>query len=228
MGDFVLKIQGDQASLAQLAALLLFMERWGNLGAKAQVGYGAFALQDRETVAQFASRSSIGPVADAQEERVSLPNLQHFGFFRYRFRPPQPGWWTRLPGFERIVRQVQPLVETYQTVPLAPVLKNVWHFQYWQREWGDAGTFWGMLGRERIRGKVLVSWAYPHDDMWELHGSAWLHGVTVQPVWAMQSNGNNWNQVLGVQGSLETFPVGAWRPWTATTVHDFLKQAAHP
>jgi CRISPR-associated protein Cmr1 len=227
MGHFVLRIQGDRASLAQLAALLLFMERWGSLGARAPLGYGAFALQERETIARMASWPNMLSTAGVQatsQATDDLPNLRHFGFFRYRFRPPQPGWWTRLPGFERVSRQIRPLVETHQTVPLTPVLKNAWRFQRWQREWGDAGKFWGMLGHERIRSKVLVSWAYPRDGRWEVHGSAWLHGVQAQPVWAMLSNGASWDQALGVQGELETVPAGAWHPWPAEGVHTFLGQ----
>jgi CRISPR-associated protein Cmr1 len=227
IGNFVLHIQGDEASLAQLAVLLLFVERWGSLGARAQLGYGAFALQDRETIARIASWSDIPPTAALQEtdrDTENLPNLRYFGFFRYRFRPHQPGWWTRLPGFERIITRIRPLVETYQTVPVAPVLKNVWRFQHWRREWGDAGRFWGMLGQERIRSKVQVSWAYLHDDMWALHGSAWLHGVQATPVWAMLSNVERWNQTLGVEGALETFPAGEWRPWSAETARAFLEQ----
>jgi CRISPR-associated protein Cmr1 len=227
MGSFVLRFRGDEATLTQLATLLLFMEQWGSLGAKAQLGYGAFALQDRETIARIASWSDIPPTAALQEtdrDTENLPNLRYFGFFRYRFRPHQPGWWTRLPGFERIITRIRPLVETYQTVPVAPVLKNVWRFQHWRRERDDAGGFWGMLGQKPIRSKVQVSWAYLHDDMWALHGSAWLHGVQATPVWAMLSNVERWNQTLGVEGALETFPAGEWRPWSAETVRAFLEQ----
>ncbi|WP_245863474.1 type III-B CRISPR module RAMP protein Cmr1 [Candidatus Viridilinea mediisalina] len=230
MGTFTLRIQGDQVSLGQLAALLLFMERWGNLGARAQLGYGAFALEDREILARIAGWSDISSTVafqDTNQVHKRLPNLQYFGFFRYRFRPQQSGWWARLPGFERVVARIRPLVESYQTVPLVPVLRNSWRFQSWQREWGDAGRFWGMLGQERIRSKVQISWAYPRDGMWELHGSAWLHAVQAVPVWAMLSNVAHWNQMLGVEGELETFPSGPWQPWSAATVRTFLEQTIH-
>ncbi len=230
MGNFVLHVQGDQTSRAQLAALLLLLERWGNLGAKAQLGYGAFALQNRETIASIASTASWRDISSTTApQNTDLPDLRYFGFFRYRFRPAQPGWWTRLPGFERVITQVRPLVAQYRIIPLAPVLKNVWRFQHWRHEWGDAGRFWGMLGRERIRSKVALSWAYLRDDdTWQIHGSAWLHGVQAQPVWAMLSNVEYWNQALGVAGELETFPAGGeWRPWSAETVRNLLEQAIH-
>jgi hypothetical protein len=43
----------------------------------------------------------------------------------------------------------------------------------------------------------------------------------------MLSDGASWDQALGVQGELETFPPGEWSPWAATAAYDFLKQVIH-
>ncbi len=225
MGSFTLRFHGDAAIQAQLAWLLLFLERWGHLGARAQLGYGVFAIENRAEVAQFASNLAPpwGTVGDSAPDNA-YPNLQNFGFFRYRFQPQHPGWWTQLPGFERVTTRIRPLVATHQTVPLTPVLKNVWRFQLWQPAWGDERTFWGTLGRERIRSKVLVSWAYPQDGMWTIHGSAWLQGVQDrQAVWAMFCNPTCWEQALGIAGELQAFPAATWQPWSGTTLRAFLE-----
>lgn len=222
MGSFGLRFHGDEVTLAQLATLLLFIEQWGGLGAKAQLGYGAFRIQNRAELQFHAGWNAQDAISPTQPD--GLPNLQQFGFFRYTIRETPSAWWTTLPGFERVLRQIRPLVESYQTIPLTPVLRNAWRYTYWKPEWGSAPSFWGTLEWERIRSKVLVSWAYRSDGLWHMHGSAWLHGVQSESVWAMLSNNAQWNQTLGVTGQLEVFPHQAWQPWTPHAVRVFLGQ----
>lgn len=223
MGTFTLRLIGDQESLARIAALLRFVERWGSLGARPQLGYGVITIQNQDTIEQlmrgFSWRSVVSsPVSNTSD---SLPNLQQFGFFRYRFQPADAAWWSRIGGFERVATQVRPFA--VDTVPIPPVLKNVWRFQHWQRSWGNDQQFWGRVAQDRIRGKVAISWAYPSDGDWEIRGSAWLENVQKQPVWEMFGNVNIWNQALGVTGKLETFPSDQWRPWSVDSITAFLE-----
>jgi CRISPR-associated protein Cmr1 len=234
MGTFGLRFHGDEPTLAQLASLLLFIEQWGSLGAKSQLGYGAFRIQNREELQRLA-RWNIRHSSPSTEQ-PNLPNAQYFGFFRYTIRETSPTWWAKLPGFERVLRQIRPLVERYQTIPLTPVLRNAWRYTYWKPEWGSASSFWGTLerdrirskvlvSRDRIRSKVLVSWAYPADGAWHIHGSAWLQSLKAsQPAWAMLADNEQWNQILGVTGQLEVFPHQTWQPWTPHAVRVFLGQ----
>jgi CRISPR-associated protein Cmr1 len=208
MGTFTLRIDGDETNVARLLALLRFVERWGSLGAKPQLGYGVVEIQNWDAIKnhldRFSWRQQAQWFASNQPSGSSdLPNLRHFGFFRYRFKPTNTAWWSRIGGFERIVAQVRPFAQ--QTVPVTPVLKNVWRFQHWQRVWGDERMFWGkVIGNERRRGQVAVSWAYPRTGGWEIRGSAWLHGVQADPVWQMLSDASILNQTLGVTCTPET------------------------
>lgn len=215
MGTFTLRLHGDEASLKFLSCLLLFLERWGSLGAKAQLGYGAFLIDNRSELVDYVRGYTFPHGDQSTHAASSVPNFQHFGFFHYHFPSDTPSWWSRLPGFERVVRDVRPLVEKYQCVPVVPVLKNAWRFQLWQRAWGQAHTFWGTLEPKAIRGKVLISWAYLKNEAWHIHGSVWLEGVQQEPVWAMlQETTRSWDHVLGVKGRLTALPSGAWHPWS--------------
>ncbi|MCS7288754.1 MAG: type III-B CRISPR module RAMP protein Cmr1 [Roseiflexus sp.] len=207
MGEFTLRLDSDQESIARVLALLRFVERWGSLGAKPQLGYGVVEIQNwdelRSQLNGFSWKQAAQQLApNKQTSNPGLPNLCDFGFFRYRFQPPDPAWWSRIGGFERVTIQVRPFAT--QTVPVAPALKNAWRFQHWQRAWGDDQRFWGRVAADRIRGRVAVSWAYPHDSGWEIRGSAWLADVRDDLVWQMLIDARIWNTTLGVSGKLET------------------------
>lgn len=235
MGTFTLRIDGDTETLARIAALLLFLERRGSLGAKPQLGYGVFAIEQRERVA---GQAAGWQVMGEQAVNVNLPDLRHFGFFRYRFRPHKPGWWTQTPGLERVATQVRPLVGGLRTVPVAPALKNKWRFHHWQRGWGDERAFWGTLQPDRVRSHVAVSWAYLQGDEWEVRGYAWLHQtpwnrtkqqpqlerpLDRQAVWAMFCETKLWQTALGEAGSLDVHPALSWQEWSTVGVQQFLE-----
>jgi CRISPR-associated protein Cmr1 len=221
MGTFTLRIHGDAASVARLLALLRFVERWGSLGAKPQLGYGVIAIPNwdavKNNVNDFSWRQAAQSFgANLSSPNPDLPDLRHFGFFRYRFQTPDAAWWSHIGGIERVAAQVRPFAA--RTVPVTPALKNVWRFQHWQRAWGDERTFWGRVATDRIRGKVAVSWAYPRTGGWEIRGSAWLSGVQPKPVWQLLSNAAIVNQTLGVTGTMDTM-----RPQTTDELLNFLE-----
>jgi CRISPR-associated protein Cmr1 len=224
MGSLTLCFDGDAQTLATLAALLLFVERWGNLGAKPQLGYGVFMLEEQQKLAERAKAWPQMAQMDGKEQNADVPDLRHFGFFRYRFRPQQPGWWTQIPGIGRVSTQVRPVVSQHHTVPVAPALKNAWRFDRWQDAWGKPSDFFGGLHPDRVRSKVVVSWAYPQEDEWEVRGYAWLHGVKQQAVWQMFCDTAVWQQHLG-QGKLSTYPDNPRQEWPIPDVQQFLETA---
>ncbi len=223
MGTFTLRFSGDNKTLSLLAALFLFLERWGCLGAKPQLGYGVVEIVNRGEAKTWADAWQWKKMENAKDDS-SLPDLRQFGFFRYRFQPEKPGWWTRTPGIERVATKVRPLASGHTTVPLSPALKNEWRFHRWQRPWGDARDFFGTLRPDRVRSKVAVSWAYKTESAWEVRGHAWLQGVN-QPkaVWAMFSDLDLWRKVIGVPGKLEASPPIPWRSWSTAEVKQFLE-----
>lgn len=220
LGTLTLRIDGDTDTLDRLAALLLFLERWGSLGAKPQLGYGIFAIERRDEIArQTASWALMGE----RQPHDGLPDLRLFGFFRYRFQPQKLGWWTQTPGIERVATQVRPLAGGQRTVPVAPALKNEWRFRRWQREWGDERAFFGALQPGRIRSKVAVSWAYPQGNGWEVRGHAWLSSVETKPAWALFCNPEPWQTVLGAPGMLDVHPATPWRLCSPAEMQQFLE-----
>ncbi len=207
MGTIRLQFRGDTNALSRLAVLLIFLERWGNVGAKPQLGYGVFQIENREKVARWAQKWKW-KIIGSQKPYSKLPDLRRFGSFRYRFTPKYPGWWTHVPGFERVASQVQLLVRDYKTVPIAPALKNEWRFYRWQRKWGDEREVFGTLRPGRRRSKVAVSWAYPVDEGWEVRGWIWLSNKRwADKAWKMVCDIESWQAVMKVKGELETFRV---------------------
>ena len=213
IGKFTLKFIGDPERLSLIAALLLFLEKWGNLGAKPQLGYGIFMIENRDEVIEWAyGRSGDKPgwewkVFSNDNPNKKLPDLRRFGFFKYRFKPTQPGWWTQVPGLNRVSTKIQPIISQYQTVPVSPSLKNEWRFNQWNRKWGDDQEIFGVMqpGGNRLRSKVAVSWAYKTDGAWEVRGWVWLKSPKwADKVWNILSNNQVWQTILNAHGQIDT------------------------
>ncbi len=234
VGSFKLSLHGDPQVLSLLASLFLFLEKWGNLGAKPQLGYGVFSILNRETVIEYARKWEWRTLNSAQSTRNSsdrLPDLRHFGFFRFNFQPESPTWWTRIAGMERVATSVQPLVVNHQTVPLAPALKNDWRFNCWQGRVEDEREVFGALRPDRYRSKVAVSWAYPKNDGWEVRGWAWLPFMDkklpiANQVWNdILQDEQSWQRVLGMHGTLTSEPGKRWSPKTSEESVKFLEKS---
>ena len=224
MGTFTLRFDGDDEILQELAALFLFLERWGGLGAKPQLGYGVVEIENRDAVRERVADWRWEAVGAENPNKKNLPDLRHFGFFRYRFQPEKPGWWTRVPGIERVVTRVQFIVKRHKMVPLAPALKNEWRFHRWTGSRDDAKKIFGSLRPKRIRSKVAVSWAYPQNDSWEVRGWAWLHNDEIaKRMWDLLRDEKGWQAAIPARGRLETYPDGQWRVWTIEEVATFLE-----
>lgn len=225
MGTLTVHLDSDTQTLRRLAAFLLFLEQWGHLGAKPQLGYGLFSIVNRDAVRARANAWRWEQIGNSNPND-KLPDLRQFGFFRYRLTPEQPGWWLSAPGMRRIASQIQPLVNQWQIVPLTPTLKNAWRFHHWKGTPNAAREIFGSLRPERIRSKVAASWAYRQGEYWEVRGWAWLHHPhTDTAVWSILNVPTIWETELNVPGALETWPCGDWKPWETLAIQDFLEVA---
>ncbi|MBW2137903.1 MAG: type III-B CRISPR module RAMP protein Cmr1 [Deltaproteobacteria bacterium] len=212
MGRLTLKFIGDPKVLSLMAALLLFLEKRGNLGAKPQLGYGVFAIENRDEALKWARRNNDAEsgrewrVHGGKEPDKDLPDLRRFGFFKYQFETTKPGWWTQVPGLNRVSTQVQPIVSQYKIVPVSPALKNEWRFNRWNRKWGNDREIFGTLRPDRIRSKVAVSWAYRDNGKWEVRGWVWLKSPNwADRGWNILNDSQVWQTVLKLHGRIDTY-----------------------
>ncbi len=225
MGTLTLRLDGDDKTLSLLAALFLFLERWGSIGSKPQLGYGVFEIGNRDEIQGWTRGERNKPgwkweILEGGGPDDQRPDLRRFGFFRYRFRPARPGWWTHVPGIERVASQVQPLVSRYGTALVMPALKNEWRFHRWRGSRRDERAVFGALRPRRQRSKVAVSWAYRHGREWEVRGWVWLSSREwADASWRVLTEREGWRMSLRVTGKLETRRVR-----TKEQVRDFLSE----
>ncbi len=226
MGTLTLRLDGDGKTLSLLAALFLFLEQWGSIGAKPQLGYGVFEIENRDEVRGWAAGDGGKPgwgwgILGNERAGDERPDLRRFGFFRYRFRPARPSWWTRVPGIERVASKVQPLVSRYGTVPVMPALKNEWRFHRWRgSRRGDEREIFGTSYLRRQRSRATASWAYRLGRGWEVRGWAWLSPRQwADEGWRVLAGREGWVASLRVAGELD-----ARRIKTKEQVRDFLSE----
>jgi CRISPR-associated protein Cmr1 len=237
-----LNFEGDKETLSLLAALLLFLEKWGSIGAKPQLGYGVFKITNRSVVQSHAQHFWQEDAAIYKEKSTSghnsdvdLPDMRHFGFVSYHFKPQKATWWTHAPGLERVAVEVQPIVRDFRTAPLAPPLKNEWRFRRWYLESMDKKRIqemW-MFGALRfphkgelcrVRSKVAVSWAYPVVDGWEMRSWAWLQDQgAASKVWELMRDEGSWEAAIKLPGKINSYPDGPWNVWDIKDLAEFLE-----
>lgn len=171
-GSFDIILRGNSNVIGYLSSLFLFLESWGALGAKPQLGYGFFEIINRDEVKKkVISFSNIGDNDDKY-----LPNLGKWIFFRCRFRPQQKDWWTWIEGLQRLLGDRKTAVILSQLanqgmIPVSPILKNQWRFEKWQAPFPVKTWLLGKsMGNDRIRSKVAVSWMYREGDDWVVRG----------------------------------------------------------
>lgn len=183
VNDFDLVLTGEPRSLETIRALILFLEQWGNLGARPQLGYGAFQVAE---VIQDETKE-VGPLFIGNQDNGNrplsdLPDLRCFTFYKLRFSPRSPKWWCNVPGLQSLrgQRGDWPVLEELAgrgMVPVSPALKN--HLRF-EREWSSHALphwlFGTLKGNERSRSKINFSWAYrmDHSDEWVIRGWVYL------------------------------------------------------
>lgn len=177
-GDIPLKLLGEENALSRMAALFLFLEKRGTIGAKPQLGYGCFRITEgRDALVEKAAKWKAGDRTDGPN---GLPDLRAITFFQYRFKPSGKGWWSRVSGLERLLgkndtaRALTGLANR-NMIPVAPAMKNAWRYRTEEKiPAKEEREVFGVVHNDRIRSKIAVSWAYQPDDSWQVRGWAWL------------------------------------------------------
>lgn len=245
VGELTLTLHGDDDSLARITRLLQFLELWGSLGAKPQLGYGVFQIIS----IQGTPKSFIWkPQYDIGEQPGIFPDLRTFTFFKLYFTPARADWWHEISGLRalRSRREAWTILERLGAqgmVPITPALKNYLRFhQNWSSNQLAHWLFGTLRKDERLRSKMSVSWAYRQNDSdtWEIRG--WFYvpqdvigrKVRNEVMRVFRENLEqpyNWPQMLGLPAtafqSAQVICAPATTPWqqhTSQTIADFLNR----
>jgi len=248
VGTETFLLTGAEKEVNQMVGLLRLLEQYGSIGAKPQHGHGVFKIEG-----QLPEGDDANPLVFEPGNQVvgELPDLRIFTFFKFRFSPQSPTWWTQVPGLRelRSRREDWAIAEkqaAQDMVPVSPALKN--HIRYGQ-QWSPSVAAWlfGTLrGNERVRSKVSFSWAYRTGSLWEIRGWVYLlqdqtgrifsdYSENTRLLKATLENPQSWLQALGLaqdyklqaEVTLEPQPM-TWRPKTTEDVQRFLSQALQP
>ncbi|NJK67861.1 MAG: type III-B CRISPR module RAMP protein Cmr1 [Microcoleus sp. CSU_2_2] len=180
LGEFKITVNGDPETLAKLYNLLCFMETYGNLGARPQLGYGIFRIIKVENPPE----SKLPFFFYEERERQPLeefPDLRTFTFFKLRFTPRNSTWWYTVPGIRELRGNRNSWAELEKLaqngmIPTTPALKNYLRYHH---QWSSPALPHWLFGtirhEERLRSKVAFSWAYrlENTDEWEIRG--WMY-----------------------------------------------------
>jgi CRISPR-associated protein Cmr1 len=245
VGAQTIQLSGNEEMLNRMLALLRFLERYGSIGAKPQLGHGVFRIED----APPAGNDPNPLVFPAGHQTIGeLPDLRVFTFFKFRFNPQSLTWWMQVPGLRelRARRDDWTIAEKQAAqgmVPVSPALRDQIRYRF---RWSQSVAVWlfGTLrGNDRIRSKISFSWAYRVDSGWEIRGWLYLpqdqtgrifadYSENTRLLNAVLADPKSWLQALGlqqdykVQGevTLEPQPV-TWRPKTTEDTQRFLREA---
>jgi len=238
VGAVTLTFTGDEATLAQLAALLRFLETWGSLGPRPQLGYGVFRITEVKGAPQPVPLTPLG-----DEPTGDLPDLRAFTFFKLRFIPREANWWTQISGLRELRgrRDQWSSVETLANNGMAPAMPAIKNYLRYEQRWSSVALphwlFGTLHGDERMRSKVALSWAYrlENSDQWEVRG--WCHLPNDARGRAAQSEVVNvlsralatpqdWERAMGpavgFRSAAITYAPSSWQKVSHREVTDFL------
>ncbi|GAB4156024.1 MAG: type III-B CRISPR module RAMP protein Cmr1 [Candidatus Promineifilaceae bacterium] len=241
VGTTTISLTGDLRTRQELKATLLFMGKYGNYGARPQLGYGRFQIIDIKNDPGSHNWKVIGEAKPGE-----LPDLRTFTFFNLQFQPRHNDWWRQISGVRQLPQDRQNLVANlvaqHQTVPTTPALKNYLRFGL-ESDWSSEIAHWlfGTLrGNQRLRSKVGLSWAYYQQDRWQIDG--WIYLPQDKPGKANQQNikqqlqqalmlPQNWLSGIGLksdynyQAKTNVMPaIYPWETHTASQIAHFLNQ----
>lgn len=242
VGTFTLKIVADETTQIQMLALIQFITRYGNLGARPQLGYGFTEIVGVKNQPRVAYNWSI--IGNSQSNH-SMPNLRTFTFFILDFEPQRDDWWGDIPGIGTLARDnryrsaLDSLLR-HRIMPVTPALKNV--LRYGQR-WSSGALphqFFGTLrGEERSRSKIALSWAYqkPDSQSWQIRGWAYPPRVSQnqqqevqQRLQAVLGKPEMWLRALNIRyrsAQVSFAPTTTFfQPVTSTEVQNFVNGAS--
>ena len=172
-GTFNLILKGDKETISRLTDVIMFLEKWGTLGSKGQIGYGVFKVD------HISGNSEKSTWEIAGEKAVGeLPDFRTFTFFKLSFKPSSPDWWMSLDGFQqgkfkeddwrKLIK-----LSNKNIIPVSPLIKNYLRFK---KNWSHyilASWFFGNIKQDyKQKSKINLSWAYSHPDTneWEIKG----------------------------------------------------------
>jgi CRISPR-associated protein Cmr1 len=240
VGTITVSLMGDQQALAQMFALFRFLERWGSLGPRPQLGYGVFRLTEVKGGPPPLTWDQLGnaPVG-------ALPDLRSFTFFKLQFIPREDTWWTQVSGLRELRGRHDQWLNVERLagrgmVPVTPALKNTLRFeQRWSSNALPHWLFGTLRGDERVRRKVALSWAFRLADgkTWEIRGWVFLpddargRAVRTEVTTVLRQvleRPQSWQQALGLQTAFRdaalTFAPSAspWQMHNRQQIADFL------
>ncbi|WP_017307139.1 type III-B CRISPR module RAMP protein Cmr1 [Spirulina subsalsa] len=250
LGEFTLNFHGNSNTLAKLYTLLKFLEVYGSLGARPQLGYGAFRIINIKNVPHIEASCFDYPRSD-QTKITEFPDLRTFTFFKLRFTPKNLNWWHTVPGIKELRTNRQSWGELEKIarngmIPTTPALKNYLRYGC---NWSNPPLLHWLFGTirkdERLRGKVAFSWAYrlENTDEWEIRGWMYLPQDKEGKVFRRDiinvfqenlSQTRNCLQALGLTATdyrtaqLNIFPTpNPWQPHSISEMQSFLSSIVH-
>lgn len=180
-GGFDMQLVGEPAALKKITFLLRFLENWGNLGPRPQLGYGVFTIENING-AEIKTNPRLDICGD--NGVGELPDLRSFSFFKLSFIPKSSNWWVDISGLKELRKnrhtqkewEILKNIADQGMVPVTPALRNYLRYkQKWSSSFLPHWLF-GTLGKgAKSRSKVCLSWAYRQNNShkWEVRG--WVH-----------------------------------------------------
>jgi len=248
VGVVTLVLTGEEQALSELLALFRFLEAWGSLGPRPQLGYGIFHITEVKNVPSSFLWSLLGDAAIG-----NLPDLRTFTFFKFRFIPEEKDWWTQVSGLRPLRgRPEWTIVQSMASegvIPVMPALKNYLRFdQRWSSVTLPHWLFGTLRQDERLRSKLAFSWAYrlPEKEQWEVRGWVYLpddpRGRAFRPEvvrvlnTALQHPGQ-WQRAMGLSAPLRSATITyapSSNPWQRVSqsaitrfLNSFASEATH-
>ncbi len=224
VGNLQMHIVGDTDAVSKVATLLRFLEEWGGLGAKQQLGYGRFAIvhwdgpDPKPLLFNFNTKKQH---PHSEWKHNPLPNMQDFLFYRVQFRPSNPNWWKLIDRIRKLGIEKQGLEKQLQRgqgmIPISPIIKSTLRFQHpWPSREANAWFFGIALSRHRKRSNVCIGWAFQEHDYWCIPGWVWLprdrqvrrdYASIKQHIQQLLQERSVWLQPLGLQGTIRSMHI---------------------
>ena len=238
MGELMVTLTGEDQAVGEVAALLLFLEEWGGIGAKQQFGYGLFRCTPEAKAAL--SRQARFTLPGGQGATAELPDLRDFTFFQARLRPQRADWWAQVDSIRQVRHQRpdqwQSLTQLAQqgAAPISAAIKNAWRFgQPWPSRQMEEWLFGALRHDKRLRSRVNPGWAVRQGaGAWSITGWIWLphdaesrpyHDQIADQMQRLLADRTGWQRALGLVGAVHSLEVtltnglDAWNTVAQTT-----------
>jgi len=191
VGELKLTFIGPKETISEINFLMHFLEKYGGLGSKQQMGYGTFIISEYKLVEPKNVDSkfikSIRKLNLVSNNNSSLyPNIANFKIYEFKLD----------------TLKIRQLYQNFPTGPLFnkngvpnnphpmyPIIKNYLRYKYHPNAQVNKGYFFGYVsGNNRMKGKLYVSWAFVDDEkkMWhfkiltleDLDNGRWVNKLT--------------------------------------------------